>query len=110
QSMIRDLLWRASDAIAKVPSLAELSRFAGETSVGGLRVTDFFARLAAYFAATEIRTKLIKDEGEKTRYLVNKVHAGSRDLIKSFGFEVQVFGYDEAKRSKNFLTVSNHMS
>lgn len=76
---------------------------------GGVRALDFMSRLAKYFAVTSWATSKM-DEGEKNRYLSNHVHEESAKLIKSFGFEVKVFGYTEEMKTKNFLTVGNHMS
>lgn len=76
---------------------------------GGARALGFLSRLAKYFAVTSVATSKM-DDAEKNRYLSQKVSTESKKLLESFGFEIKVFGYTEEMKSKNFLTVGNHMS
>lgn len=76
---------------------------------GSKRALGFFSRLAKYFAVTSLATSKM-DDGEKNRYLSQHVHEESAKLLKSFGFEIKVFGYTDEMKSKNYLTVGNHMS
>jgi lyso-ornithine lipid O-acyltransferase len=76
---------------------------------GSVRALDFLSRLTKYFAVSSLKTSRM-DEATKNRYLAQHVHEESAKLIKSLGFELKVFGYTEEMKSKNFLTVGNHMS